>query len=1439
MRTVADPTDAPTASRAPSGWRRGDGVALGILAALTYLPLFLANWGRLDSDTKQYLYLDPGGLLASAPHLWNRQVSGGTVTHQNIGYLWPMGPYYWLTDILGVPDWVSQRLWMGTIMFAAAAGAYWLFRSLWQDQRAATVGAIVYGVSPFVLGHITGQSALLLPFSALPWLIVAVRNALRADPWRWAAVFALITTTAGSLNGSSIFFVLFGAVLWIPYAVWWERSTTLRTGLLVLARLAGLTLVTQLWWLMAYSVGGAFGLPILQVTETVRETSGTTSAVEVFRGLGYWFFYGGDNQGPWLDGVAPQFTQSLALLAVSFAAPLACVALGWWSRFRERAFFVGLVVGGLLLSTIAFGTTDRSFVGTIFESMSRHSGLVLSLRNTQRAAALTALGLAGLAAAGITALRARHLDWGRVAAAVVVAGALLTFSSPWSSALIASRYDRPETIPQAWVDTAHYLDRVGGRAMLAPGEDFASYRWGHTLDPVLAGLTHSDLVWRELLPMGGEAGADLVGAFDQGIQEGWFDPRTIVPVARALGVSHIVVANDLELERYRLPRPEAVMAAFLDPASGLTLEKAFGPGYQNLNPGEPIVDEIIQRTRTHDPATPLPQVAVFSVPGVSDAPVTATPKGAETVVHGDGAGVLAAAASGLLDPQHVPLLTGAELATWPAARRAARGDGVRHIVTDTSRKQVRRYTSLRENNGATEAADGTPQSGLTTDVPASDFTQGTDASQSVVELLGAASIDASGYGNVISLLPEDRPTNAFDGDPRTSWRYDSPRFRPLKSDNTATLSIDLGRKVSADHVDVVQPTNRPGTEPFTSFDVVLDGTRVIRADVDPTAALDPAGTRVTLDGRPFSTLELRIPDTGFEGPVGVAEVVIPGVQVEEMVRLPRTLAARGPSTAPFPLAYVLTRLRLDAGEALRMDPELSMHRLFTVPVTMAFDLSGTARLDGRAPDATLDTVAATTAPGATFSSSARLLGDAASRASAAADGDLSTAWSTPLESPVGATWTATLDGGFVLPSLPIDVVTDDRHTLPTRVAVTVDGATQEFDLPALGTTEGAGSTTRVVVTPERPFAGHSLGVGVLGIDPRYGSNLGGGPVTLPVAFAELGVPARAATTVSVATTCRADLLTIDDIPVPVRVDGAPGRDGTGPLAVTTCDGAPLTLTAGRHTLRTAPGLTTGLDLDRLALVSPEFTAAPAVDTIAGAPRVVRADRDAAVVQGRGTPYWVRRNESSNRGWEATATWPGGTQDLGPANTLDAFASGWSMARGTDARATIRFSWPPQRKVDLALAVSGLAALACLALVVLRRRGTTDPDEPPTPGLALDPWSPPRAPLVASVLVVFVGTAFASLGVGLALAVFAVGAAFATRHRWLAVAVRTLPVAAIAGGVAYVVLQQDRHRYPHSALWPSEFRLAHGLVFFGLLAVALLVLADRPEDLGERVEPDTP
>ena len=54
----------------------------------------------------------------------------------------------------------------------------------------------------------------------LGWLVLCIAKALESPrSWRWPAAFALVVTTCGSLNGSSVFFVVLAAVLWVPFAV--------------------------------------------------------------------------------------------------------------------------------------------------------------------------------------------------------------------------------------------------------------------------------------------------------------------------------------------------------------------------------------------------------------------------------------------------------------------------------------------------------------------------------------------------------------------------------------------------------------------------------------------------------------------------------------------------------------------------------------------------------------------------------------------------------------------------------------------------------------------------------------------------------------------------------------------------------------------------------------------------------------------------------------------------------------------------------------------------------------------------------------------------------------------------------------------------------------------------------------------------------------------
>ena len=76
---------------------------------VAYLPLLLTQRGGVSADTKTYLYLDPSKLMSRAWSMWDPSIGLGTVTHQNVGFLWPIGPFFWLLDRVGVPRSSSPR----------------------------------------------------------------------------------------------------------------------------------------------------------------------------------------------------------------------------------------------------------------------------------------------------------------------------------------------------------------------------------------------------------------------------------------------------------------------------------------------------------------------------------------------------------------------------------------------------------------------------------------------------------------------------------------------------------------------------------------------------------------------------------------------------------------------------------------------------------------------------------------------------------------------------------------------------------------------------------------------------------------------------------------------------------------------------------------------------------------------------------------------------------------------------------------------------------------------------------------------------------------------------------------------------------------------------------------------------------------------------------
>ena len=106
----------------------------------------------------------------------------------------------------------------------------------------------------------------------------------------------------------------------------------------------------------------------------------------------------------------------------------------------------------------------------------------------------------------------------------------------------------------------------------------------------------------------------------------------------------------------------------------------------------------------------------------------------------------------------------------------------------------------------------------------------------------------------------------------------------------------------------------------------------------------------------------------------------------------------------------------------------------------------------------------------------------------------------------------------------------------------------------------------------------------------------------------------------------------------------------------------------------------------------------------------------------GTPFWLVLGESANAGWDATVS----EGSVGARQLVNGFANGWLVTPRGAGTLTMELRWTPQRFVWLGLAVSVVAVLACVALVVVawrRRRSAGAWDA--AGSLADDPtlWSP--------------------------------------------------------------------------------------------------------------------
>lgn len=1332
--------DAPTEMKRA----RGDRLTWLLLAALAYVPLLLSKPHMVAADTKQYLYLDPGRLIRSAASMWDPSVGMGTVTHQNIGYLFPMGPFYWVFHQLGVPTWIAQRLWMGSILFAAGLGVYFLGRLLGLRGGGLTVAALAYMLSPYTIDYISRISAILLPWAGLGWMIGLVVLALRRGGWRYPALFALVVAVVGGVNATSLLYAGLAPVLAIPYLVWVTREATWRQAGRATASIGVLTVAVSLWWAAGLWAQGSYGLDVLKYTETVPTVALTSLASEVVRGLGYWYFYGQDKIQPWTLA-STGYTQWLWLIAISFGLPLLAVVFGSLVRWRYRAYFVGLVFLGLILAVGTYPYAHPSPLGSVLKAASIGSTVGLAMRSSNRAVPLIILGLAMLLGSGLTALTARWSWQGLAVTGLCGAMVLANLPPLWTGDLIAANLVRPEKLPSYWYQATSYLNRHSHatRVLELPGEDFAAYRWGVTEDPVAIGLMSRPTVIRQVVPYGEAGSVNLLNAFDETLQGGVFERSTLGPIARLMSSGEILLESDQQYERFNTPRPRPVWALLNPPPPGLSAPVGFG----TPSPTRPIKYPLIDETSlAQKPGTYPPPLATFKVANAR--PIVRSETTREPLlVAGDGAGLVDAAAAGLL--AHDPTIIYDASLTDPTQFAQAMANGADLVLTDTNQRQGLRWGSLRENTGYVEQAGEKPLVPDPSNAALDLFPGSGDATKTVAELNGVASIQASGYGNPITYTPENRPSNALDSNPQTAWTVGA-----FSSAVAEHLNIGLEHSVTTDHITLLQPQNGPRNRHITKATVLFDGRNPMPITLDA-SSLSGFGQVVHFSSRSFSRLEIVINDTsaghrqtydGFSA-VGFAEVGIPGVNLHEVLRLPTELLARaGASSINHRLTILMTRLRAPSVPP-RSDPELDIVRTFSLPTARAFAVGGTARISAQDSDALINQIlgfgtgntnGVGMSPGRTPSrsssaggtqavvvgadSSSRLPGDLRSSADAAIDSNPNTAWVPGLGPQAGNWLEYDLSRTISFDHLNLALVADGQHSVPTRITIRTESGSATVDVPAVTDAKTPGAVTAAPVNFPT-LTGKHIKITIDGVRPvttlDYYSDR---QVTLPVGVAEIGLPgvATGGLPASVPPLCRSDLLSIDGSPIDISVSGSStqaldyGSLGGGGLAITGCGNSAhgITLSAGSHVVRTSLRLPSGIQVDRVALSSKRGGGAlPTLpdgqvptNPVTAAPVVTVTHQDSthvtAHVAGNGQGFWMVLGQSQNRGWQASLS----GRSLGPSRLIDGYANGWYVPPGTiNGPATIQISWTPQRVIWAALVASAAALVLCMVLAFLPER----------------------------------------------------------------------------------------------------------------------------------------
>jgi len=1351
--------------------------------------VFQQEPGRLAPDTKLDLVVDPLRLLGRATHLWEPLGFFGQVQNQAYGYLFPMGPFFALGDLLALPPWAVQRLWVSLLVCVGFLGTVRLARLLGiASPGARIVAGVAYALAPRMITVLGAASVEALPVAMAPWVLVPlVAGAVGGSPRRAAAWSGVAVLCVGGVNAAATLAVLPLPALWLltrepgprrrALMLWWAGAVALAT----------------LWWVVPLLLLGRYSPPFLDFIESARTTTIPTNVVEVMRGTSHWLAYLGDADGPvWRAGWLLVTTPVLILDTVILAAA-GLVALSRRDMPERTWAVLGLLTGLVLVGFGHVASVQGLFAGDLRDLL---DGPLAPLRNVHKFDPVLrlplVLGLAhllGVLGAQAARSRARPAAVVRVAVYAAVLAVLAGSVAPLILSRLVPRGSYV-AVPDYWREAADFLAVAGAddRALLVPAARFGNYYWGDPRDEPLQPLARSPWSVRDAVPLAPPGNIRMLDAIERRLATGRGSTGLASYAARA-GVGHVVVRNDLDYARAGAPRPVLVHQA-LAGSPGFRLVAQFGPfvgggtGRSDL-----VVDQQLDR--------PYRAVEIFEVsprPGR----VAAHPLRDVAVVNGGPESLLEITDQGWLD--QAPAVLAADRPSWL--------DGSPVVVTDGLRRREVTFGRIEDNASAVMTATqprrlgGTARDYLPDSVVRAAGAGGGAGGtpETVARLEGASALVASSSASDPDAFggtrPEHQPFAAFDGDEGTGWISGG-----VGGAVGEWLELRLDRPRDLDRARLLVDPDAPGARVTRvrlstdrgSADVELAGKTGPQSIELPSGAT--SRVRVTA---------LRVADGSDGFTFGVSELVLPGVELARPLVTP--VGASG--NAPPRIALGASDLRRPGcvlvgerplcatGLARPGEEQLGLDRIVALQRDTAYDVAMTAQ--PRAGAGLRDAIASREG-GIVAAASSSAVADPAGSPQSAVDRDLGTGW---VAEPGDPAPTLTLRLPEVRKVTGVQIIVDQAlaASSPRRIRVEAGTGGRTGTLDDTGTLRFPARETGVVQISFLDV------VAISSYDPYQRTTS-----FLPAGVSELRLLGADDLRRSPATGDRSQecgqgpTLQVNGTEVATRVTATATQLRTlSRVQVHPCPDRPIDLVAGENRLiADANELWSPVEID----LTPVGWLRPAARAVAVTVTDWQRGERRIVVAARAEAALVVVHENQNDGWTARA----GERTLRPL-TVDGWQQGWVLPAGAATEVTLRYG--PDRVYRSGLGIGAVAALALVGLAGAPARNR--PREPTVSGRSIGRLG--RGGLVLAVVALVAGP------VGLAL----VGVLLGATLRWPSRARAVLPPLAGGGlGAAGLLLAAQpwasSETYAGDA-WPAQTAAALGVA---ALAAAWVIDGQRP------------